>query len=155
MEIHGGKVEGSGLGGEVEPAVVADYEKIGVRVDVHGVCYCIFRDVQYCQDLVRQWKDSAVADLLTKSLESDINMNKIESVSNLGRLSSGVTKQKRQINKLIEASEQNQKQQKISNFVKLASQTNKLKEVRQNKQIQAAREKAGAITLQMFYLGFL
>ena len=93
--------------------------------------------------------------MLTKSLESDINMNKIKSVSNLGRLSSGVTKQKRQINKLIEASEQNQKQQKISNFVKLASQTNKLKEVRQNKLIQAAREKAGAITLQMFYLGFL
>jgi hypothetical protein len=82
-------------------------------------------------------------EILTKSLKSDKNMNKIKRVANLGRLSSRVNKQQRQTNALIEMSEQKQKQQKISNFGKLASQTNKLKEVR-----QTAREKAGAITLQ-------
>ena len=59
-------------------------------------------------------------------------------VSNFGRLSSGVTKQQRQINKQLEASERAQRQQKISNFGKLASQTKKSTEVRKNKKMEEA-----------------
>ena len=78
-------------------------------------------------------------DMFTKSLESDVNMNKLlqkneKSVSNFGKLSSGVTKQQRQINKQIGASERAQSEQKISNFGKLASKAPKLKIIRQDKQ---------------------
>jgi hypothetical protein len=88
--------------------------------------------------------------ILTKSLESDVKMRKIlqkneNSVSNFGKLSSGVVKQQRQINKQIESSIKQKKQQNISNFGKLASQTKKIKEVRQNKQMQAAIKKYNTI----------
>jgi hypothetical protein len=43
-----------------------------------------------------------------------------ESVSNFGKLSTGITKQQRQTNKQIEASERAQSQQKISNFGKFS-----------------------------------
>jgi predicted 2-oxoglutarate/Fe(II)-dependent dioxygenase YbiX len=71
-----------------------------------------------------------------------------KNVSNFGKLSSGVTKQQRQINKQLEASERAQRQlrqQKISNFGKLASQTKKLTEVRKNKQMEAALNKYNQI----------
>jgi hypothetical protein len=81
--------------------------------------------------------------MLTKSLESDVNMNQLlqkheKSVSNFGKLSTGVTKQKRQINKQIEASERAQSQHKISNFGKFASKAPKLKIIRQDKQTVSA-----------------
>ena len=60
-----------------------------------------------------------------------------ESVSNFGKLSLGVAKQQRQVNKQIEASERAQSQQKISNFGKLASKAPKLKIIRQDKQTAA------------------
>ncbi len=92
-------------------------------------------------------------DMLTKSLESDVNMNRLlqkttTNVSNFGKLSSGVTKQQRQINKQLEASERAQRQlrqQKISNFGKLASQTKKLTEVRKNKKMETALKKYNQI----------
>jgi hypothetical protein len=62
-----------------------------------------------------------------------------DTATNLNKLSKGMLQQERRSYKNTKASDILSKKTNISIFGKLASQTKKLKEVRQNKQIQAAR----------------
>jgi len=81
-------------------------------------------------------------DTLQKAIKKD---NKRKNISNFGQLISGALKKENQVIQSIYTSNVKQKRTNISNFGKLASQTPKLKEVRQNKQIQDARKKYNKI----------
>jgi hypothetical protein len=81
-------------------------------------------------------------DTLQKAIKKD---NKRKNISNFGQLTSGALKKENQVIQSIYTSNVKQKRTNISNFGKLASQTPKLKEVRQNKQIQDARKKYNKI----------
>ena len=83
-----------------------------------------------------------VSNILQKAIKKD---NKIKNISKFGQLSSGALKQEKQITASMNAANIKQRKTNISNFAKLASQTKKIKEVRQNKQIQTARKQYNKI----------